>query len=46
MAWLLFLLALGFLVLTLGNAWRTRVIERRWQHALDEQKRWMVTTKD
>jgi hypothetical protein len=46
MAWLLFLLALGFLVLTLGNAWRMRVIERRWQRALDEQKRWMVTTKD
>jgi sensor domain CHASE-containing protein len=42
MVWVLLplLLALGLLLVTLVNVWRTRAIERRWKQALHEQERW------
>jgi uncharacterized membrane protein len=41
MVWFLLplVLALGLLLLTLVNVWRTRAIERRWKQALHEQER-------
>ena len=41
MVWVLLplVLALGLLLLTLVNVWRTRAIERRWKQALHEQER-------
>jgi hypothetical protein len=42
MVWVLLplVLALGLLLVTLVNVWRTRAIERRWKKALHEQERW------
>lgn len=39
MVWILLPLVLGLLLLALSGAWRTRSIERRWEHALHEQER-------
>jgi len=41
MVWVLLplVLALGLLLLTLVNVWRTRAIERRWKQVLHEQER-------
>jgi hypothetical protein len=41
MVWIVLplVLALGLLLLTLVNVWRTRAIERRWEQVLHEQER-------
>lgn len=42
MSWLFLLLPLPLIwvLLTLISLWRTRYIERRWNHVLRDQERW------
>jgi len=42
MIWVLvpLVVALGLLLLTLVNVWRTRAMERRWKQVLQEHERW------